>query len=63
MNESLKQAMKKQRLYRHEVAAYLGISESSFYRLLRSNLTVSQKEKIENAITDLSKRQYQLKHA
>lgn len=63
MNESLKEAMKVNRLYRHEVASYLGISESSFYRLLRSNLTTNQKTKIEEAINELSNRRYELKQA
>ena len=62
-NELLKREIKEARLYNYEIAAFLGVSEPTFYRLLRSELSSSKKEQIFKAIKELSQRRYELKQA
>ncbi|WP_050613375.1 helix-turn-helix domain-containing protein [Bacillus testis] len=57
MNQALKNEIRNSRLYNHEIAAYLGVSESTLYRWLRSNLSSNQKEKIAAAIEECKKNQ------
>ncbi|WP_338782417.1 hypothetical protein [Metabacillus sp. FJAT-52054] len=54
-NLELRNEIKRSRLYYYEVAAYLGVHENTLYRLLRSDLSGEQKEKIRNAIKQLKK--------
>lgn len=57
-NQDIRFAIKASRLYYHEVAERLGLHESTFYRLLRSQLTPKQKDQIIQAIDDLKKEKY-----
>jgi predicted DNA-binding transcriptional regulator AlpA len=59
-NQDIRNQMKSSRIYYNEVSDRLGIHESSFYRLLRTNLTSEQKEQIFSVINDLKKEKYEL---
>ena len=53
MNEVLKKEIKAARLYNYEIAEQLGISEPTFYRMLRKELSPRDRELITNAIKRL----------
>lgn len=54
-NLEIRTAIKKARLYSYEVAAALGLSETSFSRKLRKELSEEEKEKILDVIEKLAK--------
>ena len=54
-NIDIRNAIKKARLYGYEVAAELGISESSFSRKLRTELSPEEKTRVLAAIDRLAK--------
>ncbi|RDU34720.1 hypothetical protein DRW41_22100 [Neobacillus piezotolerans] len=57
-NQDIRNEIKGSRLFYHEVAECLGLHESTFYRLLRSKLTPTQREMVYKAINDLKKQKY-----
>lgn len=54
-NIEVRDAIKNSRLFGYEVAAALGLSETSFSRKLRTELTPSEKERILTVIELLKK--------
>lgn len=54
-NLEIRTAIKKARLYSYEVAAALGLSETSFSRKLRKELSEDEKEKILAVIEKLAR--------
>lgn len=54
-NLEIRQAMKENRLYSYEVAAALGIAETTMCRKLRKELDAQEKEKILAVIDKLAK--------
>lgn len=54
-NMDLREAIKRARLFNYEVAAQMGMSETSFSRKLRRELSEEEKEKIFAAIEVLAK--------
>jgi predicted transcriptional regulator len=57
-NQDIRFEIKASRLYYHEVSERLGMHESTLYRLLRSQLTAKQRERIFKTINDLKKQKY-----
>jgi predicted transcriptional regulator len=57
-NEDIRFEIKASRLYYHEISECLGMHESTFYRLLRSQLTARQKEQILKTIRELKRTKY-----
>ena len=53
-NETVREAIKKSRLYQWQIAEKIGISEFTFTRWLRSELSDERKELILKAIAELS---------
>lgn len=53
MNEVIKAEIKLNRLFNYEVAAKIGISEYTFCKWFRKELTTEQIDKIHKAIDDL----------
>ncbi len=53
MNDALKAEIRKNRLYNYEVAAQIGISEYTFCKWFRQELTAEQIERIRKAIKEL----------
>lgn len=54
-NLEIRMAIKKARLFSYEIAAELGLSETSFSRKLRKELPPDEKERILAAIDRLAK--------
>lgn len=54
-NLEIRMAIKNARLFNYEVAAELGLSETSFSRKLRKELPAEEKEKILSAIERLAR--------
>lgn len=54
-NLEIREAIKRARLFGYEVAAALGMSETSFSRKLRQELSSEEKERIIAAIEKLAK--------
>ena len=54
-NLDIRAAIKKARIFNYEVAAHLGISETSFSRMLRKELSDEEKKQIFAAIEQLAK--------
>lgn len=54
-NLEIRMAIKNARLFNYEIAAELGLSETSFSRKLRKELTPDEKERILAAIERLAK--------
>ena len=52
-NLELRQEIEKSRFKKYEIARQLGITESSFSRLLRDELILDQVTRIRNAISEL----------
>jgi hypothetical protein len=57
-NQDIRLEIKSSRLYYNEVSDRLGIHESTFYRLLRTQLTHKQREQIIEVINVLKKEKY-----
>lgn len=53
-NENVRAAIKKSRLYQWQIAEKIGVSEFTFTRWLRSELSDERKELILKAIAELS---------
>ena len=53
MNTDIKEAIKTNRIFNYEVAKELGISEPTFYRMLRTNTPERKREEIFGAIDKL----------
>lgn len=54
-NFEIRQAMKENRLFSYEVAAALGIADSTMSRKMRKELDVEEKQKILEVIDKLAK--------
>lgn len=52
-NLEIREEIKKSRLFHYEIADALGISESAFSKLLRSEMDVEKKEKVMRAIKSI----------
>lgn len=52
-NIKIRDAIKKARLFHYEIADKLGMSESAFSKLMRTELTPEKKEKILQAINKI----------
>nr|DAV15792.1 MAG TPA: Regulatory protein [Caudoviricetes sp.] len=52
-NIEIRDAIKKARLFHYEIADELGMSESAFSKLMRTELTPEKKEKILQAINKI----------
>lgn len=50
MNEEIRKAIKKSRIKQYEIAAQIGVSECTFCKWLRTELTSERKERILTAI-------------
>ena len=57
-NHDIRNKMKSNRVFYHEVAERLNISICTFYRLLRANMNGEQKEEILSVIDDLKKEKF-----
>ena len=57
MNEELKKEIKSNRLFNYEIAEHMGISEPTFYRMLRKPLTPGKRQLIHEAIVHLKNKQ------
>lgn len=57
MNEELKKEIKSSRLFNYEIAEHMGISEPTFYRMIRKPLTNSSRQRIHEAIAHLKNKQ------
>ena len=57
MNEDLKKEIKSSRLFNYEIAEHMGISEPTFYRMLRRHLPDSKRQRIKEAISVLKDKQ------
>ena len=55
MNAEIKEAIRKSRFFKYEIARKIGITEETFSRWFRAELTEDQKEKIKSAIEELKK--------
>ena len=53
-NQEIKNLIKKQRLFRYEIADAMGISEGYLSTLLRKPLTEEMEQKVKEAINNLS---------
>ena len=53
-NQEIKNLIKKQRLFRYEIADAMGISEGYLSTLLRKPLTEEMEQKVKEAINKLS---------
>ena len=53
MNDTIKRKIKASRIMQYEIAAKIGISEYTFCRWFRKELTAEQQEKILAAITEI----------
>ena len=53
MNDDLKREIKSSRLFNYEIAEYMGISEPTFYRMLRKPLNAGSRQRIQDAIVHL----------
>lgn len=54
-NEEVKKLIKQSRFFNYEIAEQIGISEVSFSRWFRKELSEEQKQKIINAIEELKR--------
>lgn len=59
MNEDIRCQYKNVRVYVSEVANRLGIGESTFYKMMRQQLTPQQRRRILNAIDDVKIEKFQ----
>lgn len=59
MNEDIRSEYKTVRIYVSEICKRLAITESTFYRMMRQQLTPRQREQIVNAINDVKKEKFQ----
>ena len=59
MNERIKQEIKKSRIHNYELAETIGITEYSFSRWFRKELTESQQEQIREAIKQIKESEAQ----
>lgn len=57
MNEDLKREIKSSRLFNYEIAEHMGISEPTFYRMLRKPLPAGKRQRIHEAIVYLKNKQ------
>lgn len=55
MNEEIKKEIKNARLKYYEISNQMKVSQSTLYRMLNSNLTSKQKEKIRKAIREIKR--------
>ena len=53
MNDTIKRKIKASRIMQYEIAAKIGISEYTFCRWFRKELTAEQQEKILTAIAEI----------